>query len=181
MTWWFKSVCTICGQCSFSDETNPCEICSGQCKKMSIIQSYKTSHLGGQERNSYVEKNIINHKIATQYLLAREDYFRKKEEERKNAKEKIEQEKVLAYQNQYLKFLSEAQSQNIPNARAESIASYAMQHGLYSLPKCPICGSVDTSKIYMGQKMAKGAAFGLVGVADTAGKTWKCNKCGCKF
>ena len=148
---------------------------------MSIIQSYKTSHLGGQERNSYVEKNIINHKIATQYLLAREDYFRKKEEERKNAKEKIEQEKVLAYQNQYLKFLSEAQSQNIPNARAESIASYAMQHGLYSLPKCPICGSVDTSKIYMGQKMAKGAAFGLVGVADTAGKTWKCNKCGCKF
>ena len=148
---------------------------------MSIIQSYKTSHLGGQERNSYVEKNIINHKIAAQYLLAREDYFRKKEEERKNAKEKIEQEKVLAYQNQYLKFLSEAQSQNIPNARAESIASYAMQHGLYSLPKCPICGSVDTSKIYMGQKMAKGAAFGLVGVADTAGKTWKCNKCGCKF
>ena len=114
-------------------------------------------------------------------MLAREDYFRKKEEERKNAKEKIEQEKVLAYQNQYLKFLSEAQSQNIPNARAESIASYAMQHGLYSLPKCPICGSVDTSKIYMGQKMAKGAAFGLVGVADTAGKTWKCNKCGCKF
>ena len=181
MTWWFKSVCTICGQCSFSDETNPCEICGGQCKKMSIIQSYKTSHLGGQERNSYVEKNIINHKIATQYLLAREDYFRKKEEERKNAKEKIEQEKVLAYQNQYLKFLSEAQSQNIPNARAESIASYAMQHGLYSLPKCSICGSVDTSKIYMGQKMAKGAAFGLVGVADTAGKTWKCNKCGCKF
>lgn len=181
MTWRFKSVCTICGQCSFSDETNPCEICGGQCKKMSIIQSYKTSHLGGQERNSYVEKNIINHKIATQYLLAREDYFRKKEEERKNAKEKIEQEKVLAYQNQYLKFLSEAQSQNIPNARAESIASYAMQHGLYSLPKCPICGSVDTSKIYMGQKMAKGAAFGLVGVADTAGKTWKCNKCGCKF
>lgn len=181
MTWWFKSVCTICGQCSFSDETNPCEICGGQCKKMSIIQSYKTSHLGGQERNSYVEKNIINHKIATQYLLAREDYFRKKEEERKNAKEKIEQEKVLAYQNQYLKFLSEAQSQNIPNAMAESIASYAMQHGLYSLPKCPICGSVDTSKIYMGQKMAKGAAFGLVGVADTAGKTWKCNKCGCKF
>ena len=181
MTWWFKSVCTICGQCSFSDETNPCEICGGQCKKMSIIQSYKTSHLGGQERNSYVEKNIINHKIATQYLSAREDYFRKKEEERKNAKEKIEQEKVLAYQNQYLKFLSEAQSQNIPNARAESIASYAMQHGLYSLPKCPICGSVDTSKIYMGQKMAKGAAFGLVGVADTAGKTWKCNKCGCKF
>ena len=181
MTRWFKSVCTICGQCSFSDETNPCEICGGQCKRMSIIQSYKTSHLGGQERNSYVEKNIINHKIATQYLLAREDYFRKKEEERKNAKEKIEQEKVLAYQNQYLKFLSEAQSQNIPNARAESIASYAMQHGLYSLPKCPICGSVDTSKIYMGQKMAKGAAFGLVGVADTAGKTWKCNKCGCKF
>ena len=181
MTWWFKSVCTICGQCSFSDETNPCEICGGQCKRMSIIQSYKTSQLGGQERNSYVEKNIINHKIATQYLLAREDYFRKKEEERKNAKEKIEQEKVLAYQNQYLKFLSEAQSQNIPNARAESIASYAMQHGLYSLPKCPICGSVDTSKIYMGQKMAKGAAFGLVGVADTAGKTWKCNKCGCKF
>ena len=181
MTWWFKSVCTICGQCSFSDETNPCEICGGQCKKMSIIQSYKTSHLGGQERNSYVEKNIINHKIATQYLLAREDYFRKKEEERKNAKEKIEQEKVLAYQNQYLKFLSEAQSQNIPNARAESIASYAMQHGLYSLPKCPICGSVDTSKIYMGQKMAKGAAFGLVGVADTAGKTWKSTKSGCKF
>lgn len=181
MTWWFKSVCTICGQCSFSDETNPCRICGGQCKKMSIIQSYKTSHLGGQERNSYVEKNIINHKIATQYLLAREDYFRKKEEERKNAKEKIEQEKVLAYQNHYLKFLSEAQSQNIPNARAESIASYAMQHGLYSLPKCPICGSVDTSKIYMGQKMARGAAFGLVGVADTAGKTWKCNKCGCKF
>ena len=70
MTWWFKSVCTICGQCSFSDETNPCEICGGQCKKMSIIQSYKTSHLGGQERNSYVEKNIINHKIATHRINA---------------------------------------------------------------------------------------------------------------
>ena len=181
MAWWFKSVCTICGQCSFSDETNPCEICGGQCKKMSIIQSYKTSHLGGQERNFYVEKNIINHKIATQYLLAREDYFRKKEEERKNAKEKIEQETVLAYQNQYLKFLSEAQSQNIPNARAESIASYAMQHEMYSLPHCPSCGSVDVSKIGTGTKIAKTAAFGIVGAMSDVGKIWKCNKCGNKW
>ena len=120
-----------------------------------------------------IEKEDIKYVIAQVNTVSIPDILKRKE--------KIEQEKVLAYQNQYLKFLSEAQSQNIPNARAESIASYAMQHGLYSLPKCPICGSVDTSKIYMGQKMAKGAAFGLVGVADTAGKTWKCNKCGCKF
>lgn len=56
-----------------------------------------------------------------------------------------------------------------------------MHHNLYSLPKCPSCGSVDTSKIGTGTKVAKTAAFGVVGAMSDAGKTWKCCKCGYKW
>lgn len=49
-----------------------------------------------------------------------------------------------------------------------------------NVPKCPICGSTDLSKITATQKAVKIAIFGIFGMGDN-GKTWKCNSCGSKF
>lgn len=48
------------------------------------------------------------------------------------------------------------------------------------VPKCPICGSTNLTKISNLAKGAKIAAFGIYGAGDV-GKTWKCNNCGSKF
>ena len=49
-----------------------------------------------------------------------------------------------------------------------------------NIPKCPICGSTDLSKITLTHKAGKIALFGIFGMGDN-GKTWKCNNCGSKF
>ena len=49
-----------------------------------------------------------------------------------------------------------------------------------NIPKCPICGSTDLSKITATQKAGKAVLFGLFAAGDMS-KTWKCNKCGSKF
>lgn len=49
-----------------------------------------------------------------------------------------------------------------------------------NIPKCPICGSTDLSKITTTQKAGKAVLFGLFAAGDMS-KTWKCNKCGSKF
>lgn len=49
-----------------------------------------------------------------------------------------------------------------------------------NIPKCPICGSTNLSKITATQKVGKVALFGLFAVGDMS-KTWKCNNCGSKF
>lgn len=49
-----------------------------------------------------------------------------------------------------------------------------------NIPKCPICGSTNLSKITIAQKAGKIALFGIFGMGDN-GKTWKCNNCGSKF
>lgn len=49
-----------------------------------------------------------------------------------------------------------------------------------NVPKCPICGSTNLSKITITHKAGKIALFGIFGMGDN-GKTWKCNNCGSKF
>lgn len=49
-----------------------------------------------------------------------------------------------------------------------------------NIPKCPICGSTDLSKITATKKAGKAVLFGLFAAGDMS-KTWKCNKCGSKF
>ena len=48
------------------------------------------------------------------------------------------------------------------------------------IPKCPICGSTNLSKLSAIGKAAKVGFFGIFGAGDL-GKTWKCNNCGSKF
>ena len=43
-----------------------------------------------------------------------------------------------------------------------------MKCNLYQLPHCPACGSVDANKIGTGTKVAKTAAFGVVGAMSDA-------------
>lgn len=49
-----------------------------------------------------------------------------------------------------------------------------------NVPKCPICGSTNLSKISTLTKAAKISAFGIYGTGDV-GKTYKCNHCGVRF
>lgn len=49
-----------------------------------------------------------------------------------------------------------------------------------NIPKCPICGSTNLSKISALHKAGKIGLFGIFGMGDN-GKTWKCNGCGSKF
>lgn len=46
---------------------------------------------------------------------------------------------------------------------------------------CPYCQSTNTSKITLTKRAVKVGLFGIFGVIDDAGKTYKCNGCGCKF
>lgn len=179
-----KKACLRCGFCDFTNKSNKCKVCGNDYSEISFIQGYKLSKLSQDERIKYMEQKIIGHKIDPYYDSMRKNYIQKVIEEfqqQKAENEKKQQEKIQAYQSQYLEFLEEAQNQNIPESRAREIATYAMHHNLYSLPKCPSCGSVDTSKIGTGTKVAKTAAFGVVGAMSDAGKTWKCCKCGCKW
>ena len=46
---------------------------------------------------------------------------------------------------------------------------------------CPYCQSTTVSKITVTKKAMKIGLFGIFGVIDDAGKTYKCDSCGCKF
>lgn len=50
-----------------------------------------------------------------------------------------------------------------------------------SSAKCPTCQSTNVSKITVTKKAVKIGLFGIFGAIDDAGKTYKCNGCGCKF
>lgn len=179
-----KCVCSKCGYCDFSNKSEKCPACGSEYKKINFIQSIKVSYYGHDDRFKYIEDSIIKHKINPEYTKLRKDYQDKKwaeyQQQKKEERQK-EHAKISAYQEKYFSFLEEAQNQGIPHSRAEDIASYAMQHEMYSLPHCPSCGSVDANKISTGTKVAKTAAFGVYGAMSDASKTWKCNKCGCKW
>lgn len=49
------------------------------------------------------------------------------------------------------------------------------------VPKCPICGSTNLSKITLTKRAVKTGLFGFLGAVDDAGKTWQCNECKSKF
>lgn len=48
------------------------------------------------------------------------------------------------------------------------------------VPKCPICGSENLTRLTTMKKAAKIALVGIYELED-CGKTWKCNNCGSKF
>lgn len=48
------------------------------------------------------------------------------------------------------------------------------------VPKCPICGSENLTRLTTMKKAAKIALVGIYGLGD-CGKTWKFNNCGSKF
>lgn len=48
------------------------------------------------------------------------------------------------------------------------------------VPKCPICGSTNLSKLSAIGKATKIGLFGIFGAGDL-GKTWKCNNCSSRF
>lgn len=48
-------------------------------------------------------------------------------------------------------------------------------------PTCPYCQSTSVSKITTTKRVVKTALFGIFGAVDDAGKTYKCDSCGCKF
>lgn len=179
-----KTVCSQCGSISILNSNNmKCEICDGDLIKVGFIKGHKLINLG-KERDKYIEENIIHHKIDEKYIQMNIDYYAKLKDQKVSKEQERQQkqsEKITQYQNKYLSFVSEAENQGIPRKRAEDIATYAMQHNMYSLPHCPSCSSVDVSKISSGTKAAKTVAFGVVGALSDAGKTWKCNKCGSKW
>lgn len=48
------------------------------------------------------------------------------------------------------------------------------------VPRCPICNSLNLTKISAPKKIFKVGLFGIFGAGDL-GKTWVCNDCGSKF
>ncbi len=107
-----------------------------------------------------------------------------------------EKEKYQMYQDeQYRKILDFVLSKeeiqtiiynkNTSNRKYKSYVSTSssipnLQPTSQNVPKCPICGSTNLSKITIAQKAGKIALFGIFGMGDN-GKTWKCNNCGSKF
>jgi DNA-directed RNA polymerase subunit RPC12/RpoP len=46
---------------------------------------------------------------------------------------------------------------------------------------CPYCHSTNVKKITVTQRAVKTGLFGIFGAIDDAGKTYKCENCGCKW
>lgn len=182
MRW--RKICLRCGDYTHRSKDTICPVCGNQYDKLSFINSHKISSLGGDALYQYIEDKIIGHPIDPVYNQMREAYYKKDYEQWEQQKREQRRQREatnLAYMNKYFEFVHEAEAQGIPKSEAENIASYAMQHGMPSLPKCPTCGSVDVTKISAGTKVAKTAAFGVFGAMSDAGKSWKCKKCGCKW
>lgn len=180
----FRKICLRCGYHTFNKDEALCPACKNQLEELSFWEGRKIINLGGDERFQYIEQKLIGHPVSQEYNQLREAYYKMKRDDFQQQKREQRRQREatnLAYMNKYFEFVHEAEAQGIPKSEAENIASYAMQHGMPSLPKCPTCGSVDVSKISAGTKVAKTAAFGVFGAMSDAGKSWKCRKCGCKW
>jgi hypothetical protein len=182
----YKSFCPICGYCELTliKTIDICPVCNNKMKKTNFLQRRKFDDFNQEQLYDYIQKEIIKTNFDSKMVELRKKYEQRKYAEyqqQEQERNKKHDEKITAYENKYLSFVEEAQSQGILRSRAEDIASYAMQHNMYSLPHCPNCGSVDVSKISAGTKIVKTAAFGVIGAISDSGKTWKCNKCNCKW
>lgn len=175
-----RKICNICGYYTWRKSITICPLCKAQLIDLTYFQGKKLMKLSRNDGDKYIE-SILKHKISQELTEKRHQYIINEYEQHKKECDEKSHSEITAYQNKYLSFVEEAQNQGIFRSRAEDIASYAMQHEMYSLPHCPNCGSVDANKISTGTKVAKTAAFGVYGAMSDAGMTWKCNKCGCKW
>ena len=175
-----RKICNNCGYYTWKNSNILCPLCKTKLINLTYFQGKKLMKLSRNEGDKYIE-SILKHKISQELTEKRHQYIASEYEQCKKERENKEHSKISAYQTKYLSFLEEAQNQGIPRSRAEDIATYAMQHEMYSLPHCPSCGSVDANKISTGTKVAKTAAFGVYGAMSDSGKTWKCNKCGSRW
>ncbi len=184
-----RKICPKCASVAWKNSDEKCRFCESPLIKITFLQSIKLTSINNlEEKYLYITQEILNNELDTTCVKIRDEKINKAKKEyneyikqQKAEREQKEREKISAYQDKYLSFLEEAQNQGIPRSKAEEIASYAMQHNMYQLPHCPACGSVDANKIGTGTKVAKTAAFGVVGAMSDAGKTWKCCKCGTKW
>ena len=179
-----EQLCVHCGWFSILNQNNNCPACSSELMRPNFLLGHKLWNMNEEQRRKYIEEKITHEKMNPDCLNMRKKYQiqqRIKLDEEKREQRRQREATNLAYMNKYFEFVHEAEAQGIPKSEAENIASYAMQHGMPSLPKCPTCGSVDVTKISAGTKVAKTAAFGVLGAMSDAGKSWKCRKCGCKW
>ena len=80
----------------------------------------------------------------------------------------------------YAEYQEEQKERYAAYNRQRSAPSYTPPVKTVNVPKCPICGSTNLSKISAGSKFMSGLVFGLFAAGDMS-KTWKCNHCGSKF
>ncbi len=179
-----KQLCIHCGWNSIMNQNVKCPACGSELMRPNFLLGHKFCDMTDEQIQKYVEEKITHDKMNPDCLAMRKEYQiqqRIKWDEEKREQRRQREATNLAYMNKYFEFVHEAEAQGIPKSEAENIASYAMQHGMPSLPKCPTCGSVDVTKISAGTKVAKTAVFGVFGAMSDAGKSWKCRKCGCKW
>lgn len=102
----------------------------------------------------------------------RKDYFYGKLDQQLNQSlvNKREYESTNEYQNKLYHESKERLQEILDKQQAQQA----------SMPKCPICGSTDLTKISAFSKVAGVKLFGLLGTGNL-GKTYKCRSCGAKF
>lgn len=151
-----KAVCFYCGYRTILNE-DKCPACGELLKKINLIESLKLNKLDGEQTNRWIESKS-GYPISEDGFLKRKIYVEKRKKE-------YEQQK-------------EAEHKAAQQAALESALARANNT---NIPKCPICGSTNISRITLTTRAVKTAAFGVVGAVDDAGKTYKCGNCGCKF
>ena len=82
----------------------------------------------------------------------------------------------------YGKFDQDADESKFTKARMHEETVINKIKGITSenVPKCPVCGSTNLSKITATRKILKVGLFGRLGTGDL-GKTYQCGDCGVKF
>lgn len=94
------------------------------------------------------------------------------------------QDEAIAYIKEHYITGSELAEQDRLRKKAEEQQhweEYKKSHPGRPVIKCPVCQSTNVSKIGLTKKIVKTSLFGILGAASDAGKTYKCNSCGCKF
>ena len=150
--------------------------------KLSFADGWKLARQdGGMDGMLYFLQNEIIHKNLDPLLCQKRIEYSKKEEKKREEfieqyQRECSQRKAESNYNFYKNYTTAKQ-----NGATDEVATKAAMNGTSNFVKCPYCGSCDVKKISTGTKIAKTAAFGVVGALDDAGKTYKCSNCGGKF
>lgn len=178
--------CEKCGRMYHIFISRKCDFCGTKMKLLSEEMKQKYNIFNDSWSKLFSELSMLdtidgeNKRI--EELISRQNEFVMNEITSNPLFSMEEYEKQIQKERQSLRRHSEYHKNQIHDCQAKNLEAIQKEKDKQNcIPKCPICGSTNIQKITIGTRAVKTAAFGVIGVVDDAGKTYKCDNCGSKF